>query len=144
MRLTLDTNVVFQALNSDLGASHKILTLAQQGVVQICLTNTLFNEYRDVLLRKKNLRLFNLSSKDVSLFLDALVSLADHSKVYYLIRPNLIDENDNMVIECAVASQSQYLITANIKDFSQADLQPYDFTSLTPSKFMKAWRIINE
>jgi predicted nucleic acid-binding protein len=108
----------------------------------ICHTNTLFTEYRDVFLREKNLMAFDLVEQDISIFLNALLSLADHRDVYYLLRPNLIDENDNMVLECAVASQSQYLVTANIKDFIHAELREMNFKVLTPSKFMKMWRSI--
>jgi predicted nucleic acid-binding protein len=44
-------------------------------------------------------------------------------KIYYLWRPNLIDENDNYLIELAIAGNAEILVTHNIKDFSRAQLK---------------------
>jgi len=40
----------------------------------------------------------------------------------FLFRPNLKDENDNMFVELAIASQSKYLITSNTKSFVSGKL----------------------
>ncbi len=39
--------------------------------------------------------------------------------LYYLLRPNLPDENDNIFFECAFANNSDYIVNSNIKDFRQ-------------------------
>ena len=63
--------------------------------------------------------------------------------VYYIFghpRPNLKDENDNMFVELAIASQSRYLVTSNIKDFVSGELLLNNFQLFTPAQFLKHWR----
>lgn len=44
-------------------------------------------------------------------------------KVYYLWRPNLLDEADNHLIELAIAGNASVIVTRNIRDFQQSQLQ---------------------
>ena len=44
-------------------------------------------------------------------------------KIYYLWRPNLKDENDNHLIELAIAGNAEILATHNLKDFRQTQLK---------------------
>ena len=55
-------------------------------------------------------------------------------------RPNLKDEKDNMIVELAVTSQSDYLITSNIRDFKNAELKFEQLRIITPGEFVKRWR----
>ncbi|MEE9372914.1 MAG: hypothetical protein V3V00_07645, partial [Saprospiraceae bacterium] len=55
-------------------------------------------------------------------------------------RPNLRDENDNLFAECAFASNSNYLITSNIRDFKGGELRGFEFEALTPKDFYQMWR----
>lgn len=61
-------------------------------------------------------------------------------EIYFLLRPNLKDEKDNMLVELAVTSQSDYLITSNVKDFENAELKFEQLQIITPSEFVKKWR----
>ncbi len=72
--------------------------------------------------------------------IDLLVMLSNKHFIYYRLRPNLLDENDNMLVECAFVSGSQYLVTSNIKDFTRGELQIYPFTVITPGDFYYLWR----
>jgi predicted nucleic acid-binding protein len=56
------------------------------------------------------------------------------------LRPNLKDEKDNMIVELAVASQSDYLITSNVRDFENAELKFDQLRIITPGEFVKKWR----
>lgn len=58
--------------------------------------------------REENREILNISIKDVENFLDLLALLAQKHSIYYLLRPNLPDENDNIFVECAFASDSDY------------------------------------
>jgi predicted nucleic acid-binding protein len=69
--------------------------------------------------------------------------IAKKHSIYFLLRPNLIDENDNMIFECAFASNSDYLITSNIKDFRNAELKGFGFKVITPGDFYKLWELKN-
>ena len=67
------------------------------------------------------------------------------TNISYIWRPNLRDEGDNMVVELARASGSEYLITQNIRDFTRdADLHNDDLHVVTPAEFMKIWEDTHE
>ncbi len=51
-------------------------------------------------------------------------------------RPNLKDENDNFLVELAVASGAEALITYNVKDFKNAELI-FKHMIATPEDFIK-------
>lgn len=73
-------------------------------------------------------------------FLRYLASLAHLQDVHFLWRPFLRDPDDDMVLECAVASSSQFIVTHNMKDFKRIDelkvqaIKPADFLNLLRSK----------
>ncbi|WP_243394116.1 PIN domain-containing protein [Leptospira meyeri] len=54
MRVTIDTNVIYQALRDSRGASHFILTLVESRRIELALSTPVFVEYSDVLLREKS------------------------------------------------------------------------------------------
>ena len=73
-------------------------------------------------------------------FLRYLASLAHLQDVHFLWRPFLRDPDDDMVLECAVASGSQFIVTHNMKNFKRAPelkvsaIQPGDFLKHLRSK----------
>lgn len=144
MIVTVDTNVIFSALHSNRGASHKIFRLIVEEKITAALSSQLYFEYYDVLTRQELLEKINLSHEDIESVLDLIALLAKKHSIYFLLRPNLVDEKDNMVVECAFASNSDYLITSNIKDFMQAELKGFKFKVITPGDFYKLWESKNE
>ena len=44
------------------------------------------------------------------------------------------------IVELAIASQNDFLITSNVRDFQQAELKFDQLHVLTPSEFVKIWR----
>lgn len=140
MIITLDTNVLFAALFSSSGASHQILTLIIDEKLQVAISTPVYFEYYDVLTRAENLRKIKLTIKEVEDLLDLLALLAKKYSIYFLLRPNLSDEKDNMFVECAFASNSQYLITSNVRDFKRAELKRFSFQIIIPGDFLKIWR----
>lgn len=140
MLVTLDTNILYQALRSNTGASYFILQKIRSRQIQMALSVPVFHEYRDVLTREKSLEDFELTFTDVEKFLRFVAYVGKPYKIYYLFRPNLKDENDNMLVELAVTSQSDYLITSNIKDFRNAELKFESLRVITPGNFVKLWR----
>ncbi len=142
MRVTIDTNVIYQALRDNRGASHFLLNLVENRRIELALSTPVFTEYSDVLLRDKSLSDLALSKKDVNLVLDFLAFVATPFSINYLLRPNLSDENDNIFVELAFASNSRYLITSNIKDFNLKNELKFDsFKVVTPTDFTKFWRL---
>jgi putative PIN family toxin of toxin-antitoxin system len=140
MLVTLDTNIIYQALKSKSGASNFILQLVRTRKIQIALSVPVFHEYREVLSSAASLKDFELHLIDIERFLRFIAYVGKTFDIYFLLRPNLRDEKDNKIIELAVASQSEFLITSNIKDFKNAELIFEHLKIITPSDFVKLWR----
>lgn len=138
MKVVIDTSVLFQALYSSTGASHAILKMVRDGRLEMVISTSVFKEYCDVLLRPKNLKMFELSENDVCSILDFIALVSVKVDIDFLLRPNLQDENDNMFMELAFASDSRFLITKNIRDFvNNAELKFDGIQIITPADFMK-------
>ena len=145
MLVTVDTNVLFQALRNSNGASYRILQLIGQQKLRLALSVPVFTEYEDVLTRKSSLEEFGLTKKDVRAVLQMLAYVAIPYTIYFNWRPNLRDEADNIFMELAFTSNSDALITSNLKDFSvSADLKMEDVNVVTPAGFLQEWRERNE
>ncbi|MDZ7361770.1 MAG: putative toxin-antitoxin system toxin component, PIN family [candidate division KSB1 bacterium] len=140
MIVTVDTNVIFAALYSKTGASHRIFRLIVDEKLALALSVQTYFEYYDVLTRDEHLKRLNLSIAEIEDVLDLLALLAKKHKIYYLLRPNLVDEKDNLFVECAFASNSEYLITANVRDFKSGELKGFKFQVITPGDFYQFWR----
>ncbi len=133
--VVLDTNVLVAGLCRRIDSpSFKILQNIQKAVVPLALTQKLYLEYEAVLTRRKILNLVGASKTEIVSVLEALLVLAYQSEVHYLWRPNLPDEEDNFVLEAAVAT-SALVVTKNITDFRTGELQFPDLIVLTPQQF---------
>ena len=144
MIVTVDTNVIYSGLYSKKGASHFILNLILDEKLKLAVSTQTYFEYYDVLTRKKTLDDLNLSIDEIEDFLDLLALLSQKQAIYFLLRPNLPDEKDNIFVECAFASNSDYLITSNIKDFKKSELGSFKYKLVTPGQFYKLWGEQNE
>ena len=140
MIITIDTNVLLAALISNQGASHFILKLVIEERVNLAITTQMLLEYDDVLRRPDIASLHGLDKQEIDDVLDLLLILANKHSVYYRIRPNLVDEGDNLVFECAFTSGSEFLVTSNVKDFQDPEWKGSGFKIVTPSDFCKEWR----
>lgn len=137
MKIVLDTNVLVAATRSRRGASFELLSLLPDARFQIALSVALYTEWQDVMSRPEHLPL-GMGPDDARGFLRYLASVAHLQDVYYLWRPFLRDHDDDMVLECAVASGSRYLVTHNLRDFqriTQLGVQP-----VTPAQFLALLR----
>ncbi|MEM7117562.1 MAG: putative toxin-antitoxin system toxin component, PIN family [Chloroflexota bacterium] len=141
MVVTVDTNVMYQALHSQNGASFYVLQLIRTRQIELALSVPVFIEYQDVLYREKSVAAFDLSKNDVAAFLRLIAYLGKPHDIFYLWRPNLRDEADNMLFELAIASHSQWLIANNIRDFSIGKELAHDGLHIaTPNQFVQTWR----
>ncbi len=121
MRYLIDTCVALSALRSRQGASNALMQQVLERRLPIVLHFKLLAEYRDVLLRAEHRLATGLSEDQVHRFLAALVGVADEVPVRYLWRPNLRDENDNFVVEIAVAASPCTIVNHNVRDFSSSE-----------------------
>jgi len=108
--------------------------------LQVAISTPVYFEYYDVLTRDEILKKINLTIKEVEDVLDLIALLAKKYSIYFLLRPNLSDEKDNMFVECAFASKSQFIITSNIRNFKRAELKGFSYQIVTPGDFFEIWR----
>jgi putative PIN family toxin of toxin-antitoxin system len=131
--IVLDTNVIVSALRSKRGASAKLLPLVGAARFEIHVSVPLVLEYEAVLLRQS--ASLGLTSEDVADLVDGLSALAHHHKIYFLWRPYLRDEKDEMVLELAVVARCDYIVTYNRNDFRGAE--KFGIGVMTPKEFLE-------
>ena len=137
MRIVLDTSVLVAAAHSRNGASFHIVSMLPAREFEIALTVALYTEWQAVLTRPEHLP--SGVTVDATLgFLRYLASVAHLQDVHFLWRPFLRDPDDDMVLECAIASGSQYIVTHNIRDFRR--VEQLNVQAITPGDFLKLLR----
>ena len=133
LNIVIDTNVIVSSLFSKRGASFKLLSLLADGLFEFSLSVPLVLEYESVLIRKLDENLYSYS--DVDNFINYLCKIGNKRRVYFLWRPFLKDPKDDMVLELAIESNSDFIITFNKKDF--IGIEKFGKEVLTPSEFIK-------
>ena len=135
MRVVLDTSELVAAARSRNGASFELMSMLPSRRFEPALTIALYTEWQAVLTRPEHLP--PGATAEMSLgYLRYLASIAHLQDVHFLWRPFLSDPDDDMVVECAVASGSQFIVTHNIKDFRRVEelklqaVKPVDFLNL--------------
>lgn len=114
-KIVIDTNVLVSGLISKAGASHKLLELLLANRFKANISVPLLFEYEHSLKSEKLLSLYTV--EEIDNFLDVFVSKSEKHIIWFLLRPLLKDVNDNLIAELAFASNSEYIITFNKKDF---------------------------
>ena len=104
---------------------------------EIALTVALYTEWQAVLTRPEH-RPAEVTVDATLGYLRYLASLAHLQDVHFLWRPFLRDPDDDMVLECAVASGSKFIVTHNMKDFRRA--VELNVQAITPGDFLKLLR----
>ena len=133
MLVVLDTSVLVAAMRSPRGASQSLLRQLPSPRVTPALSVALYMEWQSVLMRPEH-RPPGVSDEQMMGFLRYLASLSRLQDVHYLWRPFLRDPDDDMVLECAVASGSRYIVTHNVKDFRRSRELGVD--AITPGDFL--------
>ena len=140
MRVILDTNVLVAALRSDMGVSSALVSQLPSERFQMALTVPLYLQYQDVLTRPEHMTGAS-TPDDIRNFLRYLCSLAHRQRVFFLWRPWRKDPTDDMVLEAAVASQSRYIITHNLRDFPGSGIEAsFGIVPMRPREFLHRLR----
>lgn len=118
--IVLDTNVVVAGLRSRNGASAVVLDLAAAERLGIILSQTLLDEYEEVLHRPTQRSAHGLSDDDLTVFLRGLLARAE------LVPPRLQapvvlvrDPDDAIVAEAAIDGFADHLVTHNLRHFAE-------------------------
>jgi predicted nucleic acid-binding protein len=116
MRVVIDTNVLFEGLTRQGGATGLIVDAWLSGLLEVYVSNALAYEYIDVLSRK----LSDSRWSKLQPVLGTLLKTAHFTPIYYSWRPISPDAGDDLVVDCAM-NAGAIVITANLKDFRQAE-----------------------
>ncbi|WP_428357553.1 putative toxin-antitoxin system toxin component, PIN family [Methyloprofundus sp.] len=132
MNIVIDTNVLISALKSKRGASYKLIMALPKELYTPNVSVPLFLEYESV--AKRQGLVSKLSSQDIDSILEYFLSKSSIRKIFFLWRPYLKDPKDDLVLEVAVESQSEYIVTFNTKDFKGCN--QFGITVVTPQEFI--------
>jgi putative PIN family toxin of toxin-antitoxin system len=132
-QVVVDTNVLIAALRSRRGASHRLLDFIGDGRWQMNLSVPLFLEYEDVAKRPDSGLL--LSVGEIDDILDFICTEANLREIFYLWRPVLPDPKDDFILELAVESGCDFIVTFNVKDFAGAE--QFGIEVITPQEFLR-------
>lgn len=89
-------------------------------------------EYEAVL--KRDCGHFVFTEEDIDDVVDAICSQAGLHRLYFQWRPVASDPDDDLIMEAAIASRSDFIITFNKRDFP--DSQRFGIRCLTPKEFL--------
>ena len=137
MRIVLDTSVLVAAARSRNGASFKIVSMLPTQEIEIALTVAVYTEWQAVMTRPENLPP-GATPDDALAFLRYLASIAHLQDVHFLWRPFSRDPDDDMIVECAVASGCEYILTHNVKDFRR--VEELKVQAITPAELLNLLR----
>ena len=134
-QIIIDTNVLVAAVRSKQGASYLLLELVNQKDkrFQINTSTTLVLEYEDVLKREMHRQGKEIS--DIDKFIDDLIYISNRHPIFYRLRPNLKDANDDFILELAFSSSVDYIVTYNTNNFKRARL--FGIEIVTPKAFLQ-------
>ncbi len=120
LRVVLDTNVLVAALRSGSGASRQLLLALRDERFCAVVSVPLFMEYEATLKRTELLKVTRLSLRDIDELLDIVAACCEQTDIHFSWRPQLRDPNDEMVLETALNSRADALVTFNRTDFAAA------------------------
>jgi putative PIN family toxin of toxin-antitoxin system len=133
LRVIFDTNVLAAALRSKRGASFALVSLLPSTKFELAVSLPLYLEYLDVLTRTE-IKPAGISDADISNFVGEITRYAQTQNIYFLWRPWLRDEKDDMILELAIASQADYIVTFNLKDFQNIEI--FSVEAISPADFL--------
>ena len=117
MRITLDTNFLVSATQWDYSVAHKLLLKLIRQNAQFFTTKDVLQEFSDVLERD-----FQYTADEATNIIEKVMVFATLIKTTSSINAVKEDPDDNKILECAMDSGSQYILTydkhlLNLKEY---------------------------
>jgi putative PIN family toxin of toxin-antitoxin system len=110
MRVTVDTNVLISFLIVTGGSADQVIQLVREGEIEMVLSKFILDELARVLTQK-----FELPAKAVQSAVDRFQRLAIMVEPRAVVNVIKEKQDDNRILECAVAGRVDYLITGDKK-----------------------------
>lgn len=133
LRVTADTNVIISGLNFK-GNPRHILDMAEEGQIQLCISDDILQETARVLRRPK----FGWPEEEIRQAIDQLLCFAEYVEPSNRVDVITEDPTDNRILECALASGSDYLVSGDVhlqkigKYAGIKIVSPSDFLNIQP------------
>lgn len=137
MEIVQDTNVFVAALRSQEGASAEVLDRCLALEDQAVMGANLLAEYEELIHRDSLWRGVPVTTAERETLLDDFCAAAVWHPVYFRWRPNLPDADDDHILELAVASGVEHLVTHNTRDYDQGELKFAVPRVVTPAQHLK-------
>lgn len=131
-KIVIDTNVIVSSLRSTKGFSYKLISILDDKRIKLFISVPVVLEYEDA-IKRRNLNI-NYKKSEINDFLDFICFVGEERKIHYLWRPILKDRKDDMFLELAVESESDFIITFNKKDFVESE--KFGIKIMTPKEFL--------
>lgn len=106
MRITIDTNFLVSSTQWDYSVGYKLLWKLIENNVEIYTTKNILEEFSKVLQRD-----FKYNDKEVSNIIENVFSFANIIIPEQKLDIIKEDPDDNIILECAIASSSDYILT---------------------------------
>ena len=134
MIVTVDTNVLVSGVFFG-GIPGKIVTAAREGVFTLAMTPLLLSELRRVVSREK----FGLHPDAIELLMadmEACATIVYPRKLHQVV---LRDSDDDAVVDCAVESDSSYIVSGD-SHLTETDTLE-GVSVVTPKRFVELLRL---
>ena len=112
--------MIVAALRSPSGASAALLQHLNDGDFTLLLSVPLALEYEAVCHLAEHRLASGLSAKEIDVFVNTLIVLAEPIEAHYRWRPQLRDAGDEMVLETAINGSADALVTFNERNYRDA------------------------
>ena len=109
--IVLDTNCLLQALPTK-SPYHKIWTDIFEGKISLCVNTDILEEYEEMIAQKSTPEIAN---NVVEAIVNLSTTTLQNTYVHFELLP--ADSDDNKFVDCAVASDAEYIVT-NDKHFN--------------------------
>lgn len=106
MKITVDTNFLVSATQWNYSACNKLFVQLVLRGAELFTTQTILDEFSEVLVRD-----FSYSLEEANGFVNAMLDFFTIVKPLEKIDVLKMDPDDNTILECAVASNSEYILT---------------------------------
>ncbi len=106
MRITADTNFLISATQWNYSVAHKLLKRLIKEDIEIFSTKEILEEFSDILIRD-----FRYTSEEAENILQTIMqalTLVEPQRKIDIVKD---DPDDNKIIECALESVSEYILT---------------------------------
>ena len=116
--IVLDTNCLLQALPSK-SPYHKIWEEILDGRISLCVNTDILEEYEEILAQKTTPA---IAHNVVEAIANLTTTIMQNTYVHFELLP--ADSDDNKFVDCAVASDAEYIVT-NDKHFNPLKKIPW-------------------